>query len=516
MVSLLASWLLLGITSNGLSIAPDSVEYLSAAENFIRGEGISVSYTLDEPVPMTLFPPFYPLAVGTTALTLGTDVTSAARWLSAWSFGLTVFLAGCLIHAATESRLLSLLGSIVFLSAAPMLAVHSWAQSDPLFLSLALLGLLLLTKASESGSRGQLILSATAFGLAFLTRYVGIALTLTGVAAIMAPGVGTPRKSAKHSLTDVALVLVVSLLPTMIWTISNRNLAPGMADRELTLHFMPVTQVFKLLSTVAGLSMPMVSRHVTPDLPSVVRIVALLLMLLLVLSILIAILRDRKMPLFKSLFSVSPPTSARVLGIFLLCYPLVVIFSILFVDLETYFDIRIVLPIYSCIVILAVSFLSRLYASGITSTPWKTGLWILLFTFLSSQSMAGIVWTWRNGGNPRGYASPSWESSPLIAAVSRLPGDTKIGSNMPDAILFATGRPAVWIPSKISYSSGRANPSYWPELDGIRQELEHGGVIVIFDQAGRDWLAPTSDLIDTLDMHLAAEAVDGRIFKVGR
>jgi len=515
-VSMLASLLLLWITSGGLSIAPDSVGYLSAAENFTQGNGISVSYTVDEPLPLTMFPPFYPWAVGSTALALGTEVKDAARWLNAVSFGVAVLLAGCLIHSSTKSRISALLGSIVLMSSAPLLATHSYAQSDPLFLSLALLGLFLIVKTSETHSRALLICAAAVIGLALLTRYVGIALILTGAGTLAIPLMGDSRRqNARRSLTDIVLFLVVGLLPMMIWTISNRAMAPGMADREFALHFMPVRQTLKLLSTVLGLSQPMVSRHVVPGLPSAVRVVVSVLMVASVLAILLAIVRNRRTASVRSVFLETPPTGVKVLGLFLVCYPAVVIFSILFVDLDTYFDARIVLPIYTCTVILAVSFLHRLHTSGTRSTPWKIGLWILVSTFLVSQSVAGVIWSGRNTAEPRGYASAAWETSPLIAEVGRLPAETTIYSNMPDAILFLTRRSVAWIPSKISYTSGRANPLYRPELEGMRQELETGGVVVIFDQVERDWLAPTSELVDDLGLQLTIETVGGRIFSPG-
>ena len=60
MAALLGAVIIIGLTlHSGLGISPDSIYYMSAADNFIAGKGF---YQFDAK-PFVMFPVFYPVAI---------------------------------------------------------------------------------------------------------------------------------------------------------------------------------------------------------------------------------------------------------------------------------------------------------------------------------------------------------------------------------------------------------------------------------------------------------------------
>ena len=66
-----------------------------------------------------------------------------------------------------------------------MLTIHAMAWTEPMFILLGFLGFFLLAAYQEHSKRLLLVAAAIAVGLAFLTRYAGVALILTAVLGII-------------------------------------------------------------------------------------------------------------------------------------------------------------------------------------------------------------------------------------------------------------------------------------------------------------------------------------------
>ena len=139
---------LLWVTRWGPGTEPDSVVYIAAARSLLAGEGLRVMKVIrrlggETLVPMTHFPPLYPVLISAIGLG-GVEALEAARWLNAALFGGSVLLVGLVIRACTRRAWLAVLGGFIVLNSVHLIDVHVMAMSEGVFLLLALLGLALL------------------------------------------------------------------------------------------------------------------------------------------------------------------------------------------------------------------------------------------------------------------------------------------------------------------------------------------------------------------------------------
>lgn len=212
--ALLGAGLVLVSTSRyGAGISPDSVGYLSVAQNFLDGKGL-VTF---EGLPLSYHPPLYPLLLALCARIFGTQPLALAHLLNAALYAAIVYLSGHLaLRYVERSRLLAWLAAASFVIAQPVLDVAVWAWSEPLFLILLLLVLVCLQRYWERGDAGSLLLTALFVGLACLTRYVGVVVAGAVGVSILA---FAPRGSKR--IRDGCLFGVLALLPLGAWVLRN-------------------------------------------------------------------------------------------------------------------------------------------------------------------------------------------------------------------------------------------------------------------------------------------------------
>lgn len=167
--------------------SPDSMHYVDIAKTIVS-EGRIATYHLnldsaeipDGAIP---WPPLYPLLLS-LPMKAGCDAALSARILSMLAFVLT-----CIAGARLGSRLAGgaahgLCFALLALLCADM-EVFSFAWSEPPFIAFSLLFLLFCVHHIQSGSRRALVLAAVLGGMAFMTRYIGVAMTAVGVVALL-------------------------------------------------------------------------------------------------------------------------------------------------------------------------------------------------------------------------------------------------------------------------------------------------------------------------------------------
>lgn len=162
----------------GIGLEADSVTYIQVAREIRAGQGISPAFTLQ--------PPLYPmlLAVG-SALTFS-DPLDFAVWLHALLFGALVWMSGAmLLRELPHAPMLALLGALGVASARPLLNVAFVAFSELAFIFLTLATLVALTLFLETERARWFGLAMAAAALAWLARYIGVALLVTGALALL-------------------------------------------------------------------------------------------------------------------------------------------------------------------------------------------------------------------------------------------------------------------------------------------------------------------------------------------
>ena len=192
------------VTRHGVAITDDSQTYIGAARNLADGKGITVPFTnvLDGfsprqardfggKVPLLLFPPLFSVVLAPFER-LGIDSVDALRFLNP-------LLLGDRWRPARVARLPDdPLGAPR--SPGPRLRVHAYllqlfgfVQSEPFYLVLSLLGLLVSRPTCAPVARASWSSSASSPRLACLTRVVGVSLVAAGVIAVIAWSAGPIR-----------------------------------------------------------------------------------------------------------------------------------------------------------------------------------------------------------------------------------------------------------------------------------------------------------------------------------
>lgn len=158
---------------------PDTSYFLEAARNFLSGHGLVVSAELADwaraTVPLSLWPPGYPITIAIGAKLLGVDPLWLAPkivWLS-WTLLPAALLF--VLRPVLSSRSVHVISVIVMLS--PGVIGNGWqAMTDVPFLLLTLISFGLFFRGTETGARPLVLLMSGLFcALAYSYRNVGLA-----------------------------------------------------------------------------------------------------------------------------------------------------------------------------------------------------------------------------------------------------------------------------------------------------------------------------------------------------
>jgi len=193
LIALIGMGLILRATPQGLGLSDDSIAYIAGARSMAAGHGYREAWLASDQ-PVTHFPPAFSAVLAFFGL-FGIDPLHAARWVNALLFGLNAVVLGILGWRMTSSLTAGLVLAGLFVTSGEMFQVHAVAMSEPLFIFLSLLSFWMFDlyverlpspSAKWGGSEGWLWLIAcgTFVGMAYLTRYAGLALVATFVVAL--------------------------------------------------------------------------------------------------------------------------------------------------------------------------------------------------------------------------------------------------------------------------------------------------------------------------------------------
>jgi len=203
---------------HGLSLSPDSAVYLSSADHLLRGDGLT-SYSGHEVV---VFPPGFAAVAAAIGRAFSVDVATAARILNVLCIAAIVAAACVLLRRHVESRRLQLAAAAMFAAASPLVDVATHAWSEPLFIALALLGILAIEELVERPMRPASLAAAVALvWSASLIRYIGVALAPSAVGSLLIAPRRTRSRGTRLAAASVTGALM-AVAPTA-WVV--RNLA---------------------------------------------------------------------------------------------------------------------------------------------------------------------------------------------------------------------------------------------------------------------------------------------------
>jgi hypothetical protein len=484
----------------GIGVGYDSFYYLSAADNLLLGNGLSIQDGFGNFLPVTHYPPLYPLTLAAGMAATGLEGVVVARALTCLLFAMNVSVTGWLVFRYTGSLLASSLSVLAVLFSFVLIDLHLMAMTEPLFLVIMLLALYLLAEYVRSRRTGLLIGSAILAGAAYLTRYIGISLIVTGLLGLAL----FAKSSWRKKITDGLLYVSVSGAPVLVWYLRNFNLTGIATNRVMLFHPPTKTQLLLGANTVTSWVLP-------GFLPTVLRLAILTGVILFLLILLVWKLirhpryRDDRRNGYTCYWFIT------TLVIFDAVYIGLLGASLTFFDASTRLNDRILSPIYLTTLIWGILLLwNGLSIEGSRPKKLLAVVGILIFAGFNLARSADILREMRLEGI--GFTGREWQSSETIALVSQLPADALLYSNEAFPITFLTGRLANWIPENFDPVKGEHDKRYLERIEEMKANLlQAKGALVVFDSITEaNVYAPINEL--TAGLVLWKDAKDGAIF----
>jgi hypothetical protein len=413
--------LVLVATRHGPGVSPDSVSYLAAARNLAHGRGL-IDFDGSE---LTVWPAGYPaLLAGVNAL--GVSATAAARAVNACALAATVLLTCVLLcrHVASYGALL--FGTAAVAVAPALVRTGDMVWSEPTFTVLVLAFVLLVEKAAARPSVGRLAVSGLVVSVAVLVRYLGFALVVAGVIALVVGACSSPtgwRRPGRAALGAAAQFVAWALVGPLVWAVRNRA--------EDLPAFGTHTDPRRGIGSAARDVLVGTGRLFVPDgVPEGVAVLVALAVAALVVGALVVVVRQ---PSARSMTTVTV-TVVCVVGAAFASR----------VTTETEANSRILAPVVPLLVVLAVWLSGEVRAR--TAGRLDGGARVVAVLALAGLlGFAGwaVALAWSHGREGRGYAAPRYERSPLIRAAGAVPASALLYSNDPLAIAAVTERQPV-------------------------------------------------------------------------
>jgi len=450
----------LAVTAKGLYVSPDAVFYVGTARNWLDGRGFTPPSGLP---PLEHFPPLFTLVLAALGK-LGLDPLDGARVVNTLSFAGIVLVVGLVVRARTGSVPAALVASVLAAAAVDLLTYSASALSEPLFILLALCGLVVLARYLEQPSPALLAGATALVGAAFLTRYVGIALVVAGVAALL----------WRRQWVAAGVFGVLATAPVAAWLLGAES------DRTVVFHMFGADYL--------GQAVRPLSRWLVPwPKPPIGFVLALLL-------------AGGGIVLARR----SSSSLSRLLIAFAVTYLGVLLANRALTDATGRLDARFLAPLHPVAIMLVVPALYRRRLP----TPALAFAGVLVLAQVADAA------AWTAGGltddsiRRRGYTAAAWERSLLVDRMARLDGP--VYTNGFDAFFLLTGLPAIPIPAKEDYLTGRPNPRYAEELAAMR------GYVAYFDALTfrRSFLPSRAELEAALPLEVVGADALGTLYRL--
>lgn len=473
LISLTGFILVLQATPEGAGLSDDSIAYVAGARSMVAGNGYREAW-LASNQPVTHFPPAFPTLLASFGF-LGIDPLHAARWVNAFLFFLSAGLLGILAWRMTPSLTAGLVIAGLFVLSGDLLQVHAVAMSEPLFIFLSLLSFWMFDLYFERDHHWLWLLACATFvGLAYLTRYSGLALLATFVVALF-----ILHKSWKQRLASIGIFLAATLPWILGWSLRNRLMAGNATNRAFAWHPLTSENLEIGRRTVADALIPVDAwRRQIVEQPILIEILIVLILggTLIWLAFRTWNYVSKPQPPAPDPSLHSREVISFTTGLYLFAYLASIIASMLMFDAATKFRLRILAPMF-------VSLLILLIYLGVWLRNKNRPLVVVLtlvFLAFSGYKQINTISAWSKGG--MGYASFKWYDSKAMSFLRDLPDGVRIYTDEPAAVYLYTGRGNYVLPDRFDSATAQLREGYEKSLAQMQKEILEGkAVLAIFD-----------------------------------
>ncbi len=465
--------LVLRATPEGMGLSDDSIAYIAGARSMLAGNGYREAWLATDQ-PVTHFPPAFPAALASIGW-LGLDPLRGARFLNALLFGLNIALAGVLGWRMTRWLPAGIaLGALVLLNDS-LLRVHAVTMSEPLFIFLSLLAFWSFDLYMERDEHWLWLFGCGVFsGLAYLTRYAGLALVATFLVALMIIH-HTWRRRASGSG-----IFLVGFLPWAIgWAIRNELIAGNATNRTFVWHPITSANFETALYNISLFLLPVEPlRREVFKAPGIFLVATFL--------ILGAILAWTVIKARKQLAAPAPGASRHVMpegigftnGLYVFGYIAAIFASMSFFDASTKFKVRILAPVFVSALILLM-----LAGKWLWDRRREAAIALAVLVFAASAYGQALAMSDLSRGG-QGYASYQWYDSKAMAFLRTLPPWMHIYTNEPGAVYLYAKRGAYVLPDHYDPVTAEPRPGFADGVAKMQAEIKAGrGVLALFGSA---------------------------------
>ena len=478
-------FLVLRATPEGLGLSDDFIGYIAGARSMLAGNGYREAWLASDG-PVTHYPPVFSSTLALIGL-FGLDPLRGVRFLNASLFGLNLILLCILGWRMMKSLTAGLMLAALFLVNDSLLRIHSMALSEPLFIFLSLLAFWMFDLYFERDAHWLWLLMCGIFiGLAYLTRYAGLALLPTFVLALIILH-DTWRKRLISSG-----ILIASVLPWMVgWAIRNETLGGSATNRALVWHPITASNFDTALYNVSTFLMPVEAwRRELFKFPAVFVGAVIVILGAILIWILVKARRYRFPPATPGTSgsgNAVPPAGkgnwareivAFTSALYVFGYLASILASMSFFDASTKFKPRILAPIYVSLLILLVVF-------GLWLWRKRREVAIVLVVLIFGLSAAGqyaAVKELSKGG--QGYASFQWYDSKTMAFLRTLSPQKLIYTNQPTAVYLYTGRGVYVLPDHLDPVTTEQRPGFDQGVAEMQAQIKAGKAVLALFSGG--------------------------------
>ena len=478
---------------NGIGVSPDSVAYIKTAESLLAGNGF---YYFEE--PLTHFPPLYPLLLAGSAI-FSQNVGTSAEWLHGVLYGLNAVLFGLAIYFSTRHSLLAMvLGILLFFSPQALLHIHSFAWSEPPFLTFALILFISLSFYHKQRKWYWLIIAALSLGFILVTRYAGIAFVPVAALCLLFCN----NLPFKQKIKDTVLFLFLAFIPLGLWMVRNFLLTNSATSREFIFHPITVKHLITLVDTVHSFYLPQFESSRVNGVELLIVVILMMFMIAKLKKQSPNLLTLESNRLFMMLFGY----------VFSAIYVLFLLFSISFYDAYTPLDDRLLFPVY---IFLTISIFTTVYEYS--HTIGARNAWLVLLVcafFIVRINLPTVIETARGFHTTGlGYNKSSWDYSLTLKKLMSYPANTRVFSNGYTVIRFKTGNQTESLPAKFSPVNDEPNPYYQEELTAMCAEIDQGKALFVYlNEVTRNYLPSKAEVLEACSLRLLFYTKEGSIY----
>jgi 4-amino-4-deoxy-L-arabinose transferase-like glycosyltransferase len=485
LISLLGMFLIIKATPDGLGLSDDSIAYIAGARSMAAGNGYREAW-LASNGPVTHFPPAFSSILAFFGL-FGIDPLRGARWVNALLFGANAGLLGILGWRMTPSLTAGLVLAGLFVTSSEMFQVHAVTMSEPLFIFLSLLSFWMFDLHFERRGGGEgwlwLIACGTFVGMAYLTRYAGLAMVATFLVALL-----ILHTSWRKRLLSIGIFLA-SVIPWALgWSIRNRLVAGNTTNRAFAWHPLTSENIEPGVRVFSEFFIPIDPwRQEIFKQGGIIEGMILLVLGAVLVWVILTAWKYLAKPQSLTLSEGHPSPTGRgeqqakevisfTTGLYIFAYLASIVASMLLFDAATKFKLRILAPVLVSLLILFV-------ALGIWVRKKRRDvviglLLLLLGVSMYKQSITVNNWT-KNG---LGYASFQWYDSKAMDVLHELPKNVKIYTNEPGAVYLYTGRGCYVLPDRFDSATALIRTNFEEGIEVLHTEINSGkAVLALFD-----------------------------------